>query len=89
MRKTVYLVVIDGAGEYRDSYDVLKIAADSPQAAVDYAISKGMGYGQETDGKAFVVPYATVSSFAITPTSKKVASPSTSPLQDLPRQEAK
>jgi hypothetical protein len=88
MRKTVYLVVIDGAGEFEDAFHVLKIAATSPQAAVDFAVSSKMGYGKRQDGNAFVVPCSEAASFKINDTSKKIACGDTHVLTDLPRQEA-
>jgi hypothetical protein len=71
-----YLVIINGAGEYRDDFTIHRISAKTPRAAVDFLIAPENGYGKENDdGLALVTSLNSVSAFLINELRGKVSEP--------------
>lgn len=71
----LYLVVIDGAGEYRHDFNVVEIEATSPREAVDKVTEPEMGYGRSEDGVAIVIKSDDAAVFSINDTTRKRVEP--------------
>ena len=70
-----FVVVVDGAGEYRSDFSVLVMDAESSSAAMERVT--GMGYGQDRDGVAYVAEFGNVEVFRINDSTTKVSTPTT------------
>jgi hypothetical protein len=70
MTSTAYLVITDGAGEYKTDYSIVVVAAESPADAVRRVTAPTMGYGEEV---AYVAKLEDVSIFNLV--ERKVAEP--------------
>lgn len=76
-KKRSYLVVVNGAGEYQEDYNVLIVEAYNTREAVDRVIDPKMGYGKNEDGIAFVAPVFSVDTYLVGETRHKAATLST------------
>lgn len=77
MTPQTWMVVIDGAGEYKDDYEVIFVEAETPAHAVEIVTAPENGWGKSEDGVAFVMRPEHVSTFTINETRRKTARPAT------------